>query len=481
MRRLGSGIAAALLACGDAGGGTGGTETGTTGAATASTAATDPTGDVTASTTQTTTPTTSGPTTGPDPTDSSTSGQTTGDTTGGPPPLTGFCDPLPPVGGPVVDVTPEQLGDLQAIVDAAVPDTTIAFAPGTYDLTGGAPIIVRNPGLSFRGPPGDRDAVVIDAQYMTGEIFLVAASGTVIADMTLTRAFWHPIHVTGAATEDIADPLIYNVKIVDAGEQAIKVNPSPEGFYADNGTIACSWIELTDAGRPMIMNNCYTGGIDIHSAWNWTIRDNDIRGFWCPEGLSEHGVHLWVTCRDTVVERNDIRDCARGIGFGLGENGNGKTRVYPDDPCPGDGYQGHIGGTIRNNMIWAGDPDLFASQAGFDSGIALEQACNADVVHNTVFSAQQPFVSIEHRWPNTTGTIRANLVSHDIRLRDGSQATIGGNLEMAGPEHFVDAAGADLHLAPGSAAVGGGPPGAVADDFDGDPRDGAPDIGADEL
>lgn len=480
MRRATLGAVLALAACGGGGGGgeaseasAGSTQAATTqaseatsgsgsGLASGSSATGDP------STGEPTTSTTSGPTTG------------TSDATTGGPPGGERCAPWPEGQGPVVAVTPAQAADLPAIVAGAASGTTIALAPGTYDLSFGAPIHVTTPGLTIRGQGGDRDAVILDAAYGTGELLLIEASDTTIVDLTLQRAFWHPIHVTGGADAEVTGVTIYNVKVIDPGQQAIKINASPAERYADEGLIACSWIELTDAGRPMIKDNCYTGGVDAHSAWGWTIRDNTIRGFWCEQGLSEHAVHMWVTCRDTIVERNDIRDCARGVGFGLGENGNGKSRVYPDDPCPGKSYLGHIGGEIRNNMIWAGDPDLFASQAGFDSGVALEQACDARVVHNTVVSLQQPFVSMEYRWANTSATFAANLVSHNIALRDGAQAQLDGNIEGAGSEHFADPAGADLHLAPGSPAADAAPPGLVADDFDAEPRGPSPDVGADE-
>ncbi|MCY1062340.1 right-handed parallel beta-helix repeat-containing protein [Nannocystis sp. SCPEA4] len=478
----GSWVSALLLGCGDAGAGasTGrASETGETSAGAVTTSTTQ------AETTSTSTPTSTAEptgTTGTEPPATSTSGQVTTEATTEESPSAGDpCPPWPAAAGPVIEVTPDQAGDLKAIVEGAASGTTIAFAPGTYDVSGGAPIHITTPGLTLRGPSGDRDAVVLDGDYATGEILLIAASDTTVVDMTLQRAFWHPIHATGGDAADISNVVIYNVKVIDPGQQAIKINPSGSDHYVDEGLIACSWIELTEVGRPQIMDNCYTGGIDAHAAWGWTIRDNDIRGFWCPEGLSEHAVHLWVTSRDTLVERNDIRDCARGVGFGLGENGNGNSRAYADDPCPGKSYLGHVGGEIRNNMIWAGDPQLFASQAGFDSGVALEQACDAKVLHNTVVSLEPPFVSMEYRWPNTSATIAGNLTTHAITMRDGAQAQLDGNVEMAGLDHFVDAAAGELHLAPGSAAVDAAPAGLVVDDFDGQARDASPDVGADEL
>ena len=219
----------------------------------------------------------------------------------------------------------------------------------------------------------------------------------VIADLTLREAFDHPVHVSGNPNP-ITGTLLHNLRIVDPGQQGIKINPIGAA-WADNGTIECSSIELTDAGRLFVRDNCYTGGIDAHAAWGWAVRRNRIAGFWCPTGLSEHAIHFWNASRDTVVEENVIVDCARGVGFGLlAASGD---RDYPDDPYPGVGYLGHIDGVIRNNFIAAADPDLFASESGFDAGIALEQARDSRVVHNTVASTAAPFSSIEWRFANT--------------------------------------------------------------------------------
>jgi hypothetical protein len=396
----------------------------------------------------------------------------------------GECGPLgePPPLGPIVMLEPSDAPMLPQLVADAEPNTTFSFADGTYDLSGASLLHVTTPGLRFVGQSHDRDAVILDADNALGEIFLVAASGTTIAHMTVTRAYWHPIHVTGGSAANTDNTLIYDVAVIDPGQQAIKINRSGAGYYADNGTVACSSVVMTDAGRALVQN-CYTGGIDAHSAWGWVVRDNYFEGFWCDQGLSEHAVHFWVTGRDTLVENNTIVDCARGVGFGLGQNGNGNERVYDDDPCPGVDYLGHVDGTIRNNMIFASRPEIFASQSGVDSGVALEQACGAVVVHNTVMFLDQPFVAIEYRFANTDVDILNNLTSHAIVMRDGGQAQLLGNLQDQGPEHFVDAPAGDLHLVGGSAAIDQGDP-SGADlapaDFDGDPRGSAPDIGADE-
>jgi hypothetical protein len=400
----------------------------------------------------------------------------TGDPLGGP-----HCDPLPAPDGAVIELAPTD--DLAAAIAEAPAGSTLLLADGTYDVSGAGYIALVEDGVTIRSASGDPSTVVIDGGYALGEVFSIAADDITIAEVTIQRALHHPIHVTGGPDSNTENTLVYRVRVVDPGQQAIKIN-ALDGTYADFGTIACSHLELTAEGRPHV-TDCYTGGIDAHLAQGWTIRDNTITGFWCESGLSEHGVHVWNSGRDTVVERNTIIDCARGIGFGLGESGNGTSRDYGDDPCPGvTGFIGHYGGVIRNNAILGRDPAMFASQFGMDSGVALEQACGAVVTHNTVVALQPPFVGMEYRFANTQASIADNLVTHGITMRDGGTAVLEGNLVDVGTEHFVDAAAGDLHLVAGSSAIDAAVDVAgteVVDDIDGDARDGTPDVGADEY
>ena len=396
-----------------------------------------------------------------------------------------LCPPLAPPTGHTVTVS--TVAALESAVNNAAPGDTILVSDGTYNLDG---VYLRFdvPDVTLRSASGNRENVVLDGNYITTEIIQVVASNITIADLTLREAYYHPIHVSSTSSADTTGTLIYNVHIIDPGEQAIKINPySGENalHFPDSGVIACSHIELTSAGRPHIRNDCYTGGVDAHQARNWVIRDNLIEGFWCASGLSEHAIHLWRSCRDTLVERNDLRDNARGIGFGLATEGSG-IRTYADNPCPGagGGYVDHYGGVIRNNFVFAGDGGLFASEYGFDCGICLWNACGARVLHNTVASTQNPFSSIEWRFEYTDVDIINNLVSHNLRDRGGA-AALSGNLTDQPLSLFVDGAGGDLHLAAGaSAAIDQvAAPADVSDDFDGDvrPSGSASDVGADEY
>ncbi|MBN1581225.1 MAG: right-handed parallel beta-helix repeat-containing protein [Anaerolineae bacterium] len=392
-----------------------------------------------------------------------------------------FCPALPLTGN-IVNVS--SASGLVNAVNNASPGDTILIADGTYALDG-AYLRITTPNVTLRSASGNREAVVLDGNYLTTEIVQVVASNVTIADLTLREAYYHPIHVMTDGS-DTLNTIIYNVHIIDPGEQAIKINPAADGDYPDNGLIACSHIELTAAGRPHIRNNCYTGGVDAHQARDWTIRDNEIEGFWCPNGLSEHGIHLWRGCRDTIVERNTLRDNARGIGFGLAESG--EARAYSDNPCPSaeGGYVDHYGGIIRNNLVFASDSSLFSSQYSFDCGICLWQACGAWVGHNTVAATQPPFSGIEWRFDHTDVDIVNNLLTHNLMDRGGT-VRLSGNLAYQPLALFVDGAGGDLHLdSTALTAIDQGEPvaaGLCDEDIDGDTRPigSGRDVGADEY
>jgi hypothetical protein len=398
---------------------------------------------------------------------------------------TGLCPPLPPPAGSVIRVA--TVSELENAVNAATAGDTILMADGVYNLDG-VYLRVDAPDVTLRSASGNREAVVLDGNYLTTEIVQIVASNVTIADLTLREAYDHPIHVMSTESGDVTGTTIYNVHIVDPGQQAIKINPytgANARYFPDDGVIACSRIELTAAGRSQVRDNCYTGGVDAHQARGWVLRDNVIEGFWCQRGLSEHGIHFWRASRDTVVERNLLRNNARGVGFGLAADGEG-MRAYDDNPCPGaaGGYVDHYGGLIRNNFVFANESGLFASEYGFDTGIGLWQACGARALHNTVASTQAPFSAIEWRFDNTDVAIINNLVTHNLRDRGGS-ATLAGNLERQPLSLFADGPGGDLHLTAGAAAALAQvtrPPD-VAAAFDGDPRPrgAASDVGGDEY
>ncbi|RDV37169.1 hypothetical protein DV096_14390 [Bradymonadaceae bacterium TMQ3] len=393
------------------------------------------------------------------------------------------CAPLPESGGTIVEVDPSMAAQLPQLVRQAQANTTFVLAAGTYAIAD--TLHVRAEGVTLRSANNDAESVVIDGGYNVNSLLLIQASEVTVAHLTLTRALHHPIHVSpggGDAPETITGTRIYGVRIVDGAQQFIKINPNgARSAFVDDGLVACSYFELTDAGRPRVDRSgtgCYTGGVDAHAARGWVVRDNHFKDIYCAgEGLAEHAVHFWSASRDTVVERNLIENCARGVGFGLLQSGG--DRAYADDPYPQvSGYMGHIDGVVRNNVIVA-DIDYY------DTGIELAQAHGARVIHNTIFDADAAnrFSSIDYRFPNSSVEIRNNLVGR-ITRRNEAVGEVDHNLEGIGAELFEDATGRNFHLrASASDAIDQGVELEEAGlDIDGEPRDRgtAPDLGADE-
>lgn len=393
------------------------------------------------------------------------------------------CTTLANAGGPTIEIGPEQLDQLPSILQSAAPNTTVFLRDGTYRVF--STLYLRVAGTQLRSKSGKRGNVILDANYGSArEIVNLVASNTVLADLTLTRSLDHPIHVQPFSTS-VTGMIIHNVHVIDPGQQAIKVNQNGS-LYADNGTIQCSRIELTDIGRAYVRDNCYTGGIDIHQSRGWNIRDNVIMGFWCNQGLSEHGIHVWTGSRDTVAERNILIDNARGIGFGLGFQWSG--RAYSDQPCTGRTNIGHYGGVIRNNFVAGSDTRLLASGDGFDVGIGLEDTCEVNVLHNSIFGPSIRSSAIEWRFSRNDGkqsgpTIVANnLANFRMRGRDGAVASESGNVTTALSTYFLSAVAGDLHLTQNaSLAIDKAVSSTLTTDVDGLTRDSTPDVGASEY
>jgi hypothetical protein len=392
------------------------------------------------------------------------------------------CRPLAAAAGPTIRVRPAQAGNLSAIVSRAPAGATILLADGTYRL--GGTLNVSTPRLTIRSLSGRPNRVVLDGRYATGDLVAVAASGVTIAELTLTHASYHLVHVVpkdGGPT--IRGVRLHRLRLVDGAEQFVKVNPNAaRSAFVDAGRVECSSFRLTDRGRAHVPSDflpCYTGGIDAHGARGWVVRLNRFDDIRCESGLAEHAVHFWTGSRDTLVERNTIVDCARGIGFGLGERTDWARR-YAD--AAGAGYVGHYNGIIRNNVV-------VARRRGIDTGIGLEQAHGAKVFHNTVFADARAqaggyFSSVDYRFPNTDADIRNNLVTR-ITGRDGAKARLARNVESVPAGWFRSPARLDFHLR--HAATGaidrGVRLGAAGLDIDGARHNAGllPDIGADEA
>ena len=370
--------------------------------------------------------------------------------------------PLPAPAGRIVNVNTEAA--LQAAVRTLTSDTTILIAPGRYVLT--STLSVHGPlkNVALRGATGDADDVVLVGRGMTQSNYGPVpfgvwtgdgVDGVTIANLTIRDVYFHPI-ILNAGTHR---PHIYNVHLIDAGEQFIKSNPDAAGVGARNGVLEYSVIEFTTTAR-----DTYPKGIDIHGGTDWIVRHNLFRNIVGPGGaMAGPAVLAWRKTSNTLTEGNTFINCSRGISYGADD------KVSPS----------HRGGIIRNNIILRG-----RTQPG-DVGIIVSDSADTEILNNTVVLSGTYARPIEYRF---VGTQRVRLINNltdgAIQARDGATGTRSRNITTATGALFVNLAAEDLHLAAtASAAIDQGDgSAAVADDWDGDPRPAgaAIDVGADE-
>jgi hypothetical protein len=373
--------------------------------------------------------------------------------------------PLPPATGRVVTVTTET--ELQAAIGGLTSGTTVMIAPGTYVLT--RTLYVKGPlaDVVIRGSTDRRDDVVLQGPGMTnpnyGAVeFGIWVGGDVqrltLADMTIRDVYFHPI-IMNAGPQS---PHLYNLHLINGGQQLLKTNPADNGSGIDNGVIEYSMFEYAPNSR-----DWYANAIQVLAGQNWIIRNNLIKNIKAPSGQQAGPAMLaWFSASGTIVEGNTFINCQREISIGL------------IDRTPND----HTGGIVRNNFIYRD-----ASVEDGDVAIAVFDSPGTKVLHNTIYIAGGSYPNaIEYRFPDATNVLIANnLTNKVIAARDGATATVTGNYTSATIEMFVSATTGDLHLvSTATAAIDHGsvlPD--VTIDWDGTPRaaGGTPDIGADEF
>ena len=373
-------------------------------------------------------------------------------------PISGTCD-CPAVAQPGNVVTVRNVAELRNAISQANNQNgnmTIKLEPGEYQLDRGFSIAKNMPNVTVMGTTGNRDDVFIKGQGYNGgvpAIFWVNADNFSVADLTVGEVSTHAIQIQ--AYEDADDFTAINVRFVDINEQMLKVSGGDGSNFSDRGRVLCCAFEFT-AG---IAYQFYTGGIDAHRSRDWLISNNTFDGIRSPEaGLSEHAIHMWRVCEGTIVTNNQITNCDRGIGFGLGDAlGNG-----------------HTGGLIMNNFV----------HTNRDVGIGLEYSPGTKVYNNTVITDNYSN-SIEYRFSATNDVrIINNLISGNVAQRSGAPtATTSDNYRTSDLSIFVDAANHDYHLVgrPAGIVDAGTSLSEVSNDIDCDNRTSRIDIGADEV
>jgi hypothetical protein len=340
----------------------------------------------------------------------------------------GFCAPIAQTSARVVRVSTAR--SLEDVVARATRGETILVADGTYQLS--RTLEISAPDVTVRGASGDRAKVIVKGQGMTqdpGVGIGINAPGVTVADLTIRDFRNHGIQVRG---ENGASRFsLFNVHVLDTGQQLLKASLSDKPIYADYGSVACSLFSYTDHAP-----SDYTNGVDALGVKGWVIRDTRferIRGPASGRYSAGPAILMWAASEDTVVERNVVVDSFRGIALGLAAGTASAIRN-------GERSFDHRGGVIRNNVV-------VNLNAWADEAIEANAAQDVRIEHNTVLVEGGAGWSIGVRWPSAFAQVRNNLTNRQVLLRNGGRAVVAGNV-IADRSWFVAPFTADMRVTP---------------------------------
>lgn len=344
--------------------------------------------------------------------------------------------PLPIASSKVVTVG--NVDQLYEAVYRAEADSTILIKPGRYRL-GSSTFGITKDNVTIRGLQDNCSSVELIGPGMDNRNrnnvdsgFWIKGNNATIANMTISDVYFHSIQIDSSSSA----PHIYNVRMINAGQQFVKANPSEFGQGVNDGIVEYSIMEYTD-GPPVTDHNGigtgYTQGVDIHAGNGWRISNNLFKNFHTPDN-AEHlwnaAVLAWNGASNTVTENNTFIDVDRAIAYGL-------------DNKDFD----HRGGIIRNNMVFI-SPGLYSASRTqkADATIVVWDSPGTKVLHNTVLTNGNTPLSIEVRFETVNIEVSNNATDAPIRHRDNKYFVQNDNVEVAQPNWFVDPVSGNLRL-----------------------------------
>jgi hypothetical protein len=378
--------------------------------------------------------------------------------------------------GQVVGVS--DVAGLQQAISDLQPGTTVLIEPGDYVLN--STLYIQQDDITIRGNSDRCDAVQLIGPGMENPNFgnvphgiWSNAANLTVQNLTIREVYHHPVQFDPAADA----PWLYNLALLDAGEQFIKGSSGGFGLGVDNGVVEYTIMAYTTA--PPVTDHGgggsgYTNGVDIHGGDGWLIRHNRFENFHTPDdsaNLWNPAILMWNGASNTIAENNVFIDVDRAIAFGLVNRNSGTD---------------HSGGIIRNNMVFT-SPGLYSANRrnGSDGLIIVWDSPQTQVLHNTILTNQNQRLSIEMRFDTTAGVVANNLHDADIGSRNGASFSESGNLDSALQDWFLNPTEGDLHLRETATAAMDQvtAPLDALQDHDGEARSGGAnaDVGADEF
>jgi hypothetical protein len=362
---------------------------------------------------------------------------------------------------------------------------TLILADGEYDITywnygfrstgNGQYFYIPHDNSSIIGESKDPTKVIIkDKGFNHGysELIQVEGNNITLAYFTIKDCRGNAIKVQNS----VNNLTVHNVHIEDCAERSIKV---PKGdtlnpIISSNVKIQyCVFEQFTpihrDRSRLWNMGGDYIAGMDVMGAVDWHVHHNifnNIRGM---TGGGRGALFFWNTGRRITAERNFIYKCDRAIAFGNPSTA-GMDKIKAEF---------HVDSSIiKNNMIVQGA--WYAVEICSSTALKL--------YNNTIYNDSAGDEAV-HLYRNTSSIeMKNNIIYGNFRLRYGEMADTSHNLMITGPGQepavlFNDALNNDFHLKmDATAAINQGLVlSEVTTDWDGQPRDSLPDLGADEY
>ena len=362
-------------------------------------------------------------------------------------PLPASCATLPMnPANTVVSVTPGMIANLPAVMASLQPRTTLVFSPGDYDLSSVGPLVVTASDVTLRSASGDPADVSVRGN-LGKPLVIVRADRVVITGMSLRRG---DSAIVLGDTAPASDVTLYKLAVSESRGAAI-VAPGTS-TYADRVTLACSTIAFGDAGRTALAAGgfpCDAMGLHVVSGRTWRVYDTTFDDFSCTSG---EAVAVWFHGRsfDVEIARDRIRNSHVGLRIGIATEPT--NRRYDDEPSCAVAQASIAAMHVRafNNIIYEDG----RATPYFDSAIAVWNACDIDLNHNTLSIASvEVFSAIESRFAASTELrIRNNALTDvapaggvTLRLRDGAPAaTTRGNVIGDLTTLFTDATAEQL-------------------------------------
>src|SRR5690606_18094434 len=185
---------------------------------------------------------------------------------------------------------------------------------------------------------------------------------------------------------------------------------------------------------------------------DWVVRHNvfDRRACATP---SYRTIWFDAGSRDTVITDNLFFGSNYHVLFG----GSPPSRTYADPipaTCTGTNQPDHYGGVICNNVIAAVTLPSDDTLEDFHEGIALWNACETWVLHNTIATnvdASEIWTTIEYRFDATYVHLVNNLAATLPMARENAELDpvyAASNVVYASTSEFVDLAAGNLRLSP---------------------------------